>query len=93
VYCWALSYRGLTPNDRDPRQKLSNGKVRDSGLWCIHPHTFLPGALSTCIFAFTLSENAFLYALLFLSKSSLRTVPIDVVSKLIRGDAFRARTV
>jgi hypothetical protein len=43
----------------------------------------LPG-----IFAFKLSQNEFLYALLFLSKSSVRTVPIGVVGELIRGDAF-----
>jgi hypothetical protein len=46
------------------------------------------GFLSAGIFAFTLSQNEFLYALLFLSKSSVRTVPIGVVGELIRGDAF-----
>jgi multiple sugar transport system permease protein len=48
----------------------------------------MPGFLSAGIFAFTLSQNEFLYALLFLSKSSVRTVPIGVVGELIRGDAF-----
>ena len=48
----------------------------------------LPGFLSAGIFAFTLSQNEFLYALLFLSRSSVRTVPIGVVGELIRGDAF-----
>ena len=48
----------------------------------------LPGFLSAGIFSFTLSQNEFLYALLFLSKSSVRTVPIGVVGELIRGDAF-----
>ena len=47
-----------------------------------------PGFLSAGIFAFTLSQNEFLYALLFLSKSSVRTVPIGVVGELIRGDVF-----
>jgi multiple sugar transport system permease protein len=47
-----------------------------------------PGFLSAGIFAFTLSQNEFLYALLFLSRSSVRTVPIGVVGELIRGDAF-----
>ena len=46
------------------------------------------GTLSAGIFAFTLSQNEFLYALLFLTKSSVRTVPIGVVGELIRGDAF-----
>jgi multiple sugar transport system permease protein len=47
-----------------------------------------PGFLSAGIFAFTLSQNEFLYALLFLTRSSVRTVPIGVVGELIRGDAF-----
>ena len=47
-----------------------------------------PGFLSAGIFAFTLSQNELLYALLFLSRSSVRTVPIGVVGELIRGDAF-----
>lgn len=40
------------------------------------------------IFAFTLAQNEFLYGLLCLSQSSVRTVPIRAVSELIRGDAF-----
>src|SRR5262249_37626582 len=37
---------------------------------------------------FTLSQNEFLYALLFLNTSSIRTVPVGVTGELIRGDAF-----
>jgi multiple sugar transport system permease protein len=48
----------------------------------------LPGFLSAWIFAFTLSQNEFLYALLFLAKSNVRTIPVGVVGELIRGDAF-----
>ncbi len=48
----------------------------------------MPGFISAGIFAFTLSQNEFLYALLFLSRSNVRTVPIGVVGELIRGDAF-----
>jgi multiple sugar transport system permease protein len=47
-----------------------------------------PGSLSAGNFAFTLAQNEFLYALLFLTKSSVRTVPIGVVGELIRGDAI-----
>src|SRR5215475_2041387 len=46
-----------------------------------------PGFLSAGIFAFTLSQNEFLYALLFLNTSSIRTVPVGVTGELIRGDA------
>jgi multiple sugar transport system permease protein len=47
-----------------------------------------PGLLSAGIFSFTLSQNEFLYALIFLAKSDVRTVPIGVVTELIRGDVF-----
>jgi len=47
-----------------------------------------PGFISAGIFAFTLSQNEFLYALIFLTKSSLRTVPVGVIAELIRGDVF-----
>jgi hypothetical protein len=36
----------------------------------------------------TLSQNEFLYALIFLTKSSVRTVPVGVIAELIRGDVF-----
>jgi multiple sugar transport system permease protein len=48
----------------------------------------LPGILSAGIFAFTLSWNEFIYALVFLSSTELKTIPVGVVSELIRGDVF-----
>ncbi len=48
----------------------------------------MPGILSAGIFAFTLSANEFLYALVFLSSPQQKTVPVGVVSELIRGDVF-----
>jgi multiple sugar transport system permease protein len=47
-----------------------------------------PGFISAGIFAFTLSQNEFLYALIFLTKSAVRTVPVGVIAELIRGDVF-----
>lgn len=47
-----------------------------------------PGLLSAGIFAFTLAQNEFLYALIFLSKSDVRTVPVGAITELIRGDVF-----
>ena len=47
-----------------------------------------PGLLSAGIFAFTLSQNEFLYALIFLAKSNVRTVPVGAITELIRGDVF-----
>jgi multiple sugar transport system permease protein len=48
----------------------------------------LPGILSAGIFAFTLSWNEFLYALIFISSAHQKTVPVGVVSELVRGDTF-----
>src|SRR5437879_444226 len=47
-----------------------------------------PGLLSAGIFAFTLAQNEFLYALIFLTKSEVRTVPVGAITELIRGDVF-----
>ena len=48
----------------------------------------IPGILSAGIFAFTLSWNEFIYALVFLSSPDQKTVPVGVTSDLIRGDVF-----
>ena len=40
----------------------------------------LPGILEAGIFAFTLSWNEFIYALIFMSSAELKTVPVGVVS-------------
>jgi multiple sugar transport system permease protein len=48
----------------------------------------VPGILSAGIFAFTLSWNEFIYALVFMSSAEQKTVPVGVVSELIRGDIF-----
>jgi len=48
----------------------------------------VPGILSAGIFAFTLSWNEFIYALVFLSSPEVKTVPVGVTSELIRGDVF-----
>ena len=48
----------------------------------------IPGILSAGIFAFTLSWNEFIYALVFMASADQKTVPVGVVSELIRGDIF-----
>ncbi len=45
----------------------------------------VPGLLSAGIFAFTLAQNEFLYALIFLTTSEVRTVPVGTIAELIRG--------
>ncbi len=48
----------------------------------------LPGILSSFIFCFTLSWNEFLYALAFISTTTSKTVPIGLVTELVRGDVY-----
>ncbi len=48
----------------------------------------MPGILSAGIFAFTHAWNEFIYALVFLSSASNKTIPVGVVSELVRGDTF-----
>ncbi|MBI2563733.1 MAG: carbohydrate ABC transporter permease [candidate division NC10 bacterium] len=48
----------------------------------------MPGILSAGIFAFTHAWNEFIYALVFLSSATNKTIPIGVVSELVRGDTF-----
>ncbi len=48
----------------------------------------LPGILSAGIFCFTLSWNEYIYALAFISDTSSKTVPIGLVTELVRGDVY-----
>ena len=48
----------------------------------------IPGVLSAGIFAFTLSWNEFLYALVFMNAGSMKTLPVGTVSDLIKADVL-----
>jgi multiple sugar transport system permease protein len=48
----------------------------------------IPGILSCGIFSFTLSWNEYLYALVFLSDTLQKTVPVGVTTELVRGDVY-----
>jgi multiple sugar transport system permease protein len=48
----------------------------------------MPGILSAGIFAFTLSWNEFIYALVFTTSPEIKTIAVGVVTELIKGDAF-----
>ncbi len=48
----------------------------------------LPGVLSAGIFAFTLSWNEFLYALIFMGTGAMKTIPVGTVSDLIKSDVY-----
>jgi multiple sugar transport system permease protein len=48
----------------------------------------IPGLLSAGIFCFTLCWNEFLYALIFMSSGSMKTIPVGVVSDMIKADTL-----
>jgi len=48
----------------------------------------VPGLLSAGIFCFTLSWNEFLYALIFMSSGDMKTIPVGVVSDMIKADTL-----
>ncbi|SMO71741.1 carbohydrate ABC transporter permease [Paracoccus laeviglucosivorans] len=48
----------------------------------------VPGLISAGIFAFTLSWNEFIYALTFISSSENKTIPVGVLTELVRGDVY-----
>ena len=48
----------------------------------------LPGIVSTIVFTFTLTLHEFVYALVFISDSTARTLSVGVPTQLILGDVF-----
>ncbi len=49
----------------------------------------VPGLISAFIFAFTLSWNEYLYALVFMSSPEHKTVPVGLATELVRGDIYQ----
>jgi len=85
---WLLmGYFKTVPKELE-EQAMIDGAGRFGAMIRVILPLCMPGFISAGIFAFTLAQNEFLYALLFLTRSSVRTVPIGVVGELIRGDAF-----
>lgn len=48
----------------------------------------IPGIISTVVFAFTLTLHEFLYALVFISNTEMRTLSTGIPTELILGDVF-----
>ncbi len=67
---------------------LVDGATRLQAMWRIILPLALPGVLSAGIFCFTLGWNEFLYALVFMGRGDMKTVPVGVVSDLIRSDVY-----
>ena len=85
---WLLmGYFKTVPRELEESARIDGASRFQAMLRVVLP-LCVPGLLSAGIFAFTLSQNEFLYALIFLTKSSIRTVPVAAISELIRGDVF-----
>ena len=67
---------------------LVDGATRLQAMLRIVLPLALPGVLSAGIFCFTLGWNEFLYALVFMGSGEMKTVPVGVVSDLIRADVY-----
>jgi len=85
---WLLmGYFKTVPKELE-EQALIDGASRWRAMTRVILPLCMPGFISAGIFAFTLAQNEFLYALIFLAKSDVRTVPVGAITELIRGDVF-----
>lgn len=67
---------------------LIDGAGRFTARWRVVLPLALPGILSAGIFSFTLSWNEFLYSLIFMATSNMKTLPVGAVNDLIKGDVL-----
>ena len=67
---------------------LVDGCTRWQAVWHVVLPVSVPGILTAAIFAFTLSMQDYIYALVMVAPSSQKTVTIGVPTELIRGDVF-----
>ncbi|MBS0643570.1 MAG: carbohydrate ABC transporter permease [Proteobacteria bacterium] len=82
-----LGYFKTVPIELEDAARI-DGATRFQTMYRIFLPLCTPGFISAGIFAFTLSQNEFLYALIFLTSTDVRTVPVGAISELIRGDVF-----
>ena len=85
---WLLmGYFKAIPRELEECARIDGATRWKAMLYIIFPIA-VPGILSAGIFAFTLSWNEFIYALVFLSSAEQKTVSVGVTSELVRGDVF-----
>ncbi len=82
-----MGYFQTIPRELEECARI-DGATRIQALWKIVVPLAVPGILSAGIFAFTLSWNEFLYALVFIHSPENKTIPVGVTSELIKGDVF-----
>ena len=85
---WLLmGYFKSVPRELEDAARI-DGASRLQTMFMVFLPLCKPGFISAGIFAFTLAQNEFLYALIFLTDTSVRTVPVGAIAELIRGDVF-----
>ena len=85
---WLLmGYFKAIPRELEECARIDGATRWKAMLYIIIPIA-VPGILSAGIFAFTLSWNEFIYALVFLSSAEQKTISVGVTSELVRGDVF-----
>ena len=85
---WLLmGYFKSVPRELEDAARI-DGASRLQTMFLVFLPLCKPGFISAGIFAFTLARNEFLYALIFLTDTSVRTVPVGAIAELIRGDVF-----
>ena len=82
-----MSYFKTIPRDLEDCARI-DGATRVQAMVRVALPLAIPGILSAGIFAFTLSWNEFLYALVFITSASQKTIPVGVVADLVKGDVF-----
>src|ERR687885_2888792 len=82
-----MGYFKAIPKELEECARIDGATRLKAMIYIVFPIA-VPGILSAGIFAFTLSWNEFIYALVFLSSPEQKTVPVGVTSELVRGDVF-----
>jgi multiple sugar transport system permease protein len=85
---WLLmGYFRSVPQELEDAARI-DGATRLQTMFKVFLPLCTPGFISAGIFAFTLAQNEFLYALIFLTQTEVRTVPVGAIAELVKGDVF-----
>jgi multiple sugar transport system permease protein len=85
---WLLmGYFRSVPHELEDAARI-DGATRLQTMFMVFLPLCTPGFISAGIFAFTLAQNEFLYALIFLTQTDVRTVPVGAIAELVKGDVF-----
>lgn len=85
---WLLmGYFRSVPRELEDAARI-DGATRLQTMFRVFLPLCTPGFISAGIFAFTLAQNEFLYALIFLTQTDVRTVPVGAIAELVKGDVF-----